>query len=228
MIEKKMYAGLDLGQSQDYTALMAMESYQEVERPGLELVSVGCMGKVETLIQDRAPKQKPQKLHERTYSIRHLERFVLGTSYPAICKRVVDLCNTPQLERCLLAVDMTGVGRAVVDMLVAMRPRAHIVPITITAGKGVTSDNRGGWHVAKKELVSVLQVLLQSRRLKIAKSLANAAVLVRELETFKVKVTSSANETFEAWREKDHDDLVLSVALATWLAERGSQQFWLR
>jgi hypothetical protein len=34
-----------------------------------------------------------------------------------------------------------------------------------------------------------------------------------------VKITPALNETFEAWRERDHDDLVLSVGLASWLAE---------
>jgi hypothetical protein len=72
--------------------------------------------------------------------------------------------------------------------------------------------------VAKKELVSVLQVLLQSRRLKIA-PLPERDLLLREFQTFRVKVTAAANETFEAWRERDHDDMVPAVAIAAWLGE---------
>jgi hypothetical protein len=30
-------------------------------------------------------------------------------------------------------------------------------------------------------------------------------------------VTAAANETFEAWRERDHDDLVLALALALYV-----------
>ena len=78
----------------------------------------------------------------------------------------------------------------------------------------------GGWHLPKKELVSVMQILLQSRRLQVARQLPMATVLVKELETFRVKVTTSANETFESWRERDHDDLVLAVAMAAWVGER--------
>jgi hypothetical protein len=74
--------------------------------------------------------------------------------------------------------------------------------------------------VPKKELVASLQVLLQTRRLKVAKTLPEAATLVRELETFRVKVTEAANETFGAWREGQHDDLVLAVALAAWVGEQ--------
>ena len=58
------------------------------------------------------------------------------------------------------------------------------------------------------------------RRLQVAPELAEADTLVRELTTFEVRVTSSANETFGAWREGEHDDLVLAVAVAAWIAER--------
>ena len=34
-----------------------------------------------------------------------------------------------------------------------------------------------------------------------------------------VKVTPAANEVFGAWREGQHDDLVLAVAIAVWQAE---------
>jgi hypothetical protein len=62
--------------------------------------------------------------------------------------------------------------------------------------------------------------LLQSCRIKVARALPDAALLVKELENFKLKVTESAKETFEAWREGDHDDLVMACATAAWEAER--------
>ena len=76
-------------------------------------------------------------------------------------------------------IDGTGVGRAVVDMFRKARPRAAIRPITITAGNAVSRD--AGWHVPKKELVSVLRVLLSSRRLHVVPTLPLAAVLVKNL-----------------------------------------------
>jgi hypothetical protein len=45
-----------------------------------------------------------------------------------------------------------------------------------------------------------------------------------ELLAFRAKVTASANETFEAWRERDHDDLVLAVATAAWVGEHVTQR----
>jgi hypothetical protein len=44
-----------------------------------------------------------------------------------------------------------------------------------------------------------------------------APVLAEELLLFRVKMTLSVNETFEAWRERDHDALVLALALALYV-----------
>ena len=194
----RYFVGLDLGQAQDFTALAVLT------RPRL----TGRESSVE---------RKPP------YAVPHLQRFPLGTPYPAIVSAVVDLLRTPQLRGSMLVVDQTGVGRPVVDMLRdGMRGRVtgHLVPVTITGGHDVTRGERAEYRVPKKELVGVLQVLLQTRRLRIAQSLPEAAILVRELETFRVKIPEAANETFGAWREGQHDDLVLAAALAAWEGER--------
>ena len=196
MDEITYFTGLDLGQASDFSAVAVVERTTSCHQTG-----------------------------EKSFSARHLERFPLGTPYPAICDRVVELFAWPPLSWSTLAVDQTGVGRAVVDMIRRARPKAAIRPITITAGHAVVPDG-AGWHVPKKELVGVLQVLFQSRRLHVARMLPMASVLVKELETFRVKITGSANETFESWRERDHDDLVLAVAMAAWVGDRGLKQFW--
>jgi hypothetical protein len=218
-------AGLDLGQARDFTAVAILERTRpdDLGPPEAEtfLVRQRWSG-IETLpVRPVAPKR------ERTYAVRHLERFPLGTSYPSICARMVELFERPPLAGARLVVDQTGVGRAVVDMLRRARPQATVRPITITGGHEVVPDG-AGWHVPKKELVSVLQVLLQSRRLQVARGLPLASVLVKELQAFQVKITATAQETFAAWRERDHDDLVLAVALATWVGEHAMQQFWMR
>ena len=109
-------------------------------------------------------------------------------------------------------------GRPVVDLF----EQAGLAPVacTITAGQAATREG-GGWHVPKRELVAVLQILLQSERLKVAQALPEAATLVRELLGFQVKITAAANDVYGTWREGAHDDLVLATALACWVAERG-------
>jgi hypothetical protein len=63
--------------------------------------------------------------------------------------------------------------------------------------------------------------LLGQRRLDVSPSLPLAQVLAREMQTFTVKINiATGNESFEAWRDSDHDDLVLAVATACWFGER--------
>src|SRR5262249_45729100 len=79
----------------------------------------------------------------------------------------------------------------------------------------------GGWRVPKRDLVSAVQATLQTKRLKIATALPETVTLTRELQAFRVKVNvATGHESFEAWRERDHDDLVLAVALAVWYGDQ--------
>lgn len=161
------------------------------------------------------------------YAVRHLHRWPLGTSYTAIVADMGALVTTAPLDNPLLAVDQTGVGRAVVEMFAGAKARQH--PVVITGGQAASRGPDGSWHVAKLQLVSILQSLLSSARLTVAAELPLAAALKDEMLNFKVKVTVAGNETFEAWRERDHDDLVLAVALACWAGEsapRGVLSMW--
>jgi hypothetical protein len=86
----------------------------------------------------------------------------------------------------------------------------------------VNRDN-GISYVPKRDLVSVVQVALQTERLKIASALPEAEALVRELQNFQVKISlDTAHDSYGAWRDGTHDDLVLAVALAVWCGTRPS------
>jgi hypothetical protein len=153
------------------------------------------------------------------YALRHLERYAIGTPYPSVINQVGNLIAKPPLAGCTLVPDATGVGRAVVDLLLEANLSARIVPVTITAGHQPTSDGRGGAHVPKKDLVAVVKSALQGQRLHVPTGLPLAQVLVRELQTFTVQITDAGNEIFGAESERAHDDLVLAVSLALWAAE---------
>lgn len=68
--------------------------------------------------------------------------------------------------------------------------------------------------------VGAVQAALGQRRLRVAPELEHAETLAREMEAFRVKVTADRNETFASWRERDHDDILLALALAVWWGER--------
>ena len=168
--------------------------------------------------------EQPDLKKPRTYCVRHLERFEMGTPYPSVVSRLKEILKRPELEHSLLAVDMTGVGRPVVDLLKQAALEVRIWPITITSGKSPSCDGYS-YSVPKRDLVAVLQVLLQTRRLKIAKGLPVAAELMRELSDFRSKFTESANEVFGPEKSSQHDDLVLALALAAWSGERQPEPF---
>ncbi len=93
--------------------------------------------------------------------------------------------------------------------------------MTITGGEAATREP-GGYRVPKRDLVGALQVLLQQERLHVAQGLPEAATLVRELLDFRVKLSDAGHDSYGAWREGTHDDLVLAVALAVWRAEKAA------
>jgi hypothetical protein len=190
--------GLDLGQAADYTALSALE----IVREQVEADSQG----------------NPQ--FDTYYDVRHLQRFELNMSYPEIVKRVVKMLETPQLkDQYMLVPDATGVGRPVVDLFRGEKVRT--TPVCITFGNHENYNiETGYWDVPKKELVSNLQVLFGNHRLRFANNLKDKDVVTKELINFKIKITKKGNDTYEAWREGDHDDLVLSIAIAAWYAKK--------
>jgi hypothetical protein len=101
---------------------------------------------------------------------------------------------------------------------------AKVIPLFVITGKRSSSDEQGGWWVPRQELAATLQVLLQSRRLRVAPALPEAATLARELAAFQVKAPVPSKEELVVWREGMHDDLVLAVAVAAWLGEHAMRR----
>jgi hypothetical protein len=150
---------------------------------------------------------------------------VLGTSYPEIVGNVASVLASPRVPHgARLALDSTGVGRAVTDLFLDARLSAEVIPVTLTGGREVKRErwNRSrsiGYWAPKSEVVGTTQALLSTGRLKIAKSLPLAAVLQRELLDFRMKISATGHKSFNA-REGQHDDVLLAVAIACWVGEQ--------
>jgi hypothetical protein len=206
--------GVDLGQARDPTAIVVVE-----------------------VVWGHWQWNAWRKRQEITYDVEnyryhvvHLERMPLGTSYPAIAEHIQDLMDAiPQQgkgsldmwgdaeTRVWLAVDATGVGRPVLDMLrtSGLKP----VAITIHGGDEVHSEG-GGFSVPKRDLISAIQVKLQQKRLKFAAGLSGVHILTQELLNFRYRISDKGHDSYGAWREGQHDDMVLALACACWYAER--------
>ena len=181
----------DLGQVNDYTAITIFESF--LKDSGAE------------------------------YHLRHIERPERGTSYPKIVDRLKELANSGQLAKDYktVAIDITGVGRPVWDLLKQnfRGTYARLKGISITGGNTVTEESNI-FNVPKRDLVSALQVAFQNGQIKIPRGLPESDTLIKELTNFKVKINLNGHDQYEAWREGIHDDIVLSAAMGVWLASR--------
>jgi hypothetical protein len=235
------FVGIDLGKAQDYTALavieeplwlgseVAWEAYNVFWPDSIDSFAGGWVSP--SLLSPRyahnalsvnynygRPAHPP--LH-----LRHLERFELGTKYTTVVDSVAARVRSEPLRRmpAVLLVDKTGVGAAVLDSFTHARIGA--VAITLHGGSSVARDpQRAGFRVPKRDLVTVTQVLLQNGRLRVAAELPEAETLKRELLNFRVKIDpKTAHDSYEHWREAEHDDLVLAVSMAAWF-----RQYWNR
>lgn len=206
--DKKFIIGLDLGQANDFTGIVVLERLQDWYT---ELVPLNG--------RDRYVVKKWHETHtvkEPIYHARHVERLKLGTPYPEVIEYVKQLVNTGEIAgNYALIVDQTGVGRPVFEL--ALKAGLNAVGCTITGGDSVTWKGKTV-RVAKRILVSTVSAVMQTGRLKFAKRMESVEVLQKELLDFRVKVTDNANDIYSA-REGQHDDLVLSLAMALWIGE---------
>jgi hypothetical protein len=198
--------GLDLGQVNDPSALIGAEW-----RPG-----------------------------ERRLDVNVIEQIQLGTTYPQIVKMVCRMSADTRLRgRCVLAIDGTGVGRPVVDLFGLEKKKAADwsleaeesrgdavglfakgVPISITGGRR-TKFEGGFLLVPKRDLVVSVKVLLEQGVLRIGQRVPQHALLIKELDNFSMKIDArTAHDSYSAWREGEHDDLVLGTAMITWLVHQ--------
>jgi len=191
--------GLDLGQRQDFTALAAVE-------------------------RTRVEGQ------DATYRVRQLRRW-REVAYTDIRDQVAERLRVWGLTTDdTLVLDGTGVGVAVTDLFVEAKRQgaipAAVSAITITAGFEATRVP-GGWHTPKRELIATTTVLLEQRRIEVIGGLPESATLKAELGNFRTKVSAAGHDSYAAWREQDHDDLVLAVALACWSGEHPRVRPWI-
>lgn len=188
---------VDVGQANDYTALVILESHGEKDARKHDLVHAERLREV----------PYPEQVR------RVAARYVDLRRHAAATESSVEL-----------VVDATGVGKPILDAF--KEARLDPLGVIITAGDSTSRDGRL-YRVPKRELVTILQVALQAKRLRIAEGLPLAELLVKELRGFRVRITATGHAKFGndvgEWREADHDDLVLATALAVWRVESRPQ-----
>lgn len=157
--------------------------------------------------------------------IRHLDRLPLKMKYPDQVRAVGKLLRHPAITIAHqtnpeLVIDVTGVGQAVGDMF--EESGFNLCRITITGGDKANEDRdmHGallGYNVPKRDIIHSILRMMQEETLKVAPNLPKMAALLHEFQNFKMKLSKkTGHDTYEAWREEDHDDIILSIGISCW------------
>jgi len=165
-------------------------------------------------------------------SVRHLTRYAPGSGFPDIIADTIKVAEEAKEQLSLtdgaaLILEATSVGKPVVDLFKREESTGSLQvsdfeAMLVSAGDTESREYEQGvvyWRVPKRNLASVVQVLLQTSRLKIAPALPEKPALVSELSNFKVKINLAAPvDVLDPWREGAQDDLVFCVAAGCWRA----------
>lgn len=192
-----LICGLDLGQSRDHSALCAVEKVR---------------------------LDPPVYRRKWQYIVRLLNEYSLGLDYTDQVAEFVKVLSHPALRKSRVAVDYTGVGRPVYDMLAKARPPVLLFPMLTHAGKESTFDeDTREIHVPKLDVVTNLQILIQLGLIHAHPKLPTYERLTKQFEKYKLRMKESPlrkkkTETFGA-ESGFNDDLVSAVMTACWLGE---------
>lgn len=157
------------------------------------------------------------------FNIQKLERLELGLPYPKQAIRIVEMLTnlrTLSAKRIvdgepgfdiLTAIDVTGVGRGLYDLL--SEAGETVIPATITSIERLSQRDDGEWSCGKSILVSNLLIGIQRGAIHLPQG-TEAEALLSELQSFRLEQTPSGRMTFNA-KSGAHDDLITALGLST-------------
>src|SRR5713226_4327041 len=112
----RIFVGLDLGQSQDPSALSVVE-------------------RTDVFVSDM-DWASGERRRAWQFRVLYLERMLLGTPYPKVVERVRQVVRRSAQEgKCTLVMDATGLGTPVLDMMRIADLGCEIVPVLMTGGE---------------------------------------------------------------------------------------------
>jgi hypothetical protein len=199
----RYFAGLDLGQSVDSTALviLAADTFVARERNPLDMSPV----------------------RHTIWTVVAAERFALGTPYPDIVYDVSwRFSRAPLSGASTLVIDATGVGAAVWDLFGQQRLPVELSGVVLGGGRAESSGGgkTGGKTVVPKiDLVDGLRVAMEAGQLFFAHGAAGVHALMDEVCQLEASFRESGSVMVEA-RAGTHDDLAIALMLAVWAARK--------
>jgi len=178
----------------------------------------------------------------------HLEILPHHTPYRSVVQRLATLVRraAPPEDRAMrrmlgraapprpvvsIAVDATGLGDPVVEMLLEEPWEARLWPIVFTGGLKPRFDEKTGrWMVPKVDLVQDVKVRAEDEppRYYCPPDLPNADTLATQFAAFRESVTAAGKLRYDydeggdvaEAEERAHGDLAVASCLGSWVASR--------
>jgi hypothetical protein len=160
--------------------------------------------------EDRNRSDYARYIAPYKYEISHMQRLPLGTGTPDIADTVSEILKRLSGST-LVLIDITAAGRAAIDPFNRAGIRCRMV--SLVGGDTLTESDRV-LKVPKKDIIGNLKVAFETGEMKIARSLPDAELLIKELTNFKMTHNIRNTGDLEEWREGESDDLVFAVALS--------------
>jgi hypothetical protein len=173
-------------------------------------------------VVERERREAPADRREWHHIVRYLGRLPLGTPYPEVADRLVQVATGVRDrtgEQPTLYIDATGVGQPIVDVLTLHRVPAWMIAVYFTYGDRRIVEQHDRVTLGKAWLVSRMQALFQGNRLHLPPGHPEAQTMTDELLDYEIRVDKNANDTYGAFRVGTHDDLVTALGLATQVDE---------
>lgn len=190
---ERYWLGVDLGQAEDPTALTVIKDQRLPAWDGAR-----------------------QTLLERERTVVFADR-VTGRSYADILNHITAvMVKPPLLGKVQLAIDATGLGRVISDMLDDVKVKHFALQTTV--GQNWRRDGKYV-NVGKHLLLENLSVLF-AKELKLASGLPLYEDLIAEFETFELGMTNAGNPIImQGARGSHHGDLAIALAVAAFASQ---------
>jgi hypothetical protein len=156
-------------------------------------------------------KDSPRGSLAERWVVLHAQQWALGTPHTTVIDDALALFSSTGGD---LIYELNNVGAVYQDLFrIAYRSgRITRWPYPITTTGGQFSE---GGHVSKEALVRAYEAKLTTGRIVVAEGSPLGDELRRQHERFGFEISQKGNATYEAMREKDHDDLLLAAMFAT-------------
>jgi hypothetical protein len=150
-----------------------------------------------------------------SHRLKWIYRWPSATAYAKVIAGAGAMLEAlvPAADLAAVVVDVSGVGKAVLDLLEQQGISARIEHVQVTSGERASQD-ASGWRCPQRDLIGLVQLLLGQGLLTLPRGLALTPVLVGQLDAWRVRARSRERLELEA-----EEDLAVALGLAAWYGQ---------